>query len=135
MSKKNLIVLDTRARGTIENASYFRITECGSYYLNRLIQTFVYLDGVWMDSPIADGDVVDKLRSVMDTTLLEVKMKRTRIFLDYLLQMEENGKARHPEFQASPLGRFSFVKSMKSGFERDRDKAYWSLRKKDISRF
>jgi DNA-binding PadR family transcriptional regulator len=135
MSKRNLIVLDTRARGTIENASYFRITECGSYYLNKLIKTFAYLDGVWMDTPIADGDVVDKLRSIMDTTLLDVKMKRTRIFLDYLLQMEQNEKARHPESQSSPLGRFSFVKSMISGFEKEQVRIHSSFKNKYISRF
>lgn len=128
MSKRNLIVLDTRARGTIENASFFRITECGSYYLNKMIKTFVYLDGAWMDTPIADIDIVSELRSAIDTTILDVRFKRTEIFLQYLLKMEEREKSRHPEFQSSPLGRFGFVKSMISNFQSERERIYRSLR-------
>ena len=120
LARRNLIMLDTRSRETVNKASHFRITECGNYYLNELIKTFVYLDLVWTDTPIADKDIVTRLRTLIDSLRMDFRFKRTRIFLDYLLQMEEKEKSLHPEHASSPLGRYWFTKNMISGFENEK---------------
>jgi len=130
LARRNLIVLDTRSRENVTTASYFMITECGSYFLNKLIKDFSYLDLVWTDTPIADVDIVDKLRQMINETKLDVRFERTKIFLDYLNRMEEKVKSQHPEHQSSPLGKFSFTKNMIEGFEKQRQDIYRSFRRK-----
>ena len=110
LAKRDLIMLDTRSRESLDNASYFKITESGSYYLFKLIKVFVYLDSVWTDTPIADSDLANSLRTLINSKNLSVRFKRTRMFLDYLQKMEDREKTRHPENQSSPLGKFSFAK-------------------------
>jgi hypothetical protein len=44
LAQRNLIVFDTRSRENVANASYFKITECGSYFQNKLFKAFAYLD-------------------------------------------------------------------------------------------
>lgn len=129
LARRNLIVFDTKSRDNVRDASYFRITECGSYYLNTLIKNFVYLDSVWMDTPIADVDVVYKLRELMNETSLEKRFERTETFLSYLLQMEEKNRKRHPEHSASPLGKYNFAKTMISGLKSEQKRAYKSRAK------
>lgn len=130
LAKRNLIMLDTRSREDVGTASHFRITECGSYYLNKLIKTFVYLDLVLADTPMADVDLVKQMRQMLNLTNLTDRFKRTKMFLDYLQKMEDHDKMRHPEFQSSPLGRFSFTKRMISGFEKERKRIEKTLRDK-----
>lgn len=121
LAKKNLIVFDTRAREDFESASYFRITECGSYFLNTLSKSFVYLDCVWMDTPISDTDLVQDLRKVIDGTNLALRFDRTRMFLSYLNKMEERERVQNPQQQFSPIGKSTFVKGISSGFEKERE--------------
>jgi DNA-binding PadR family transcriptional regulator len=130
LAKRDLIVFDTKSRDSIENADYFRITECGSYFSNVLSKNFVYLDSVWMDTPIADIDLVNELREMINYTNLDVRFERTDKFLEYLLTMEEQEKKRHPEHQSSPLGKFSFAKGLISGFEREKQTVMNSFWKK-----
>jgi DNA-binding PadR family transcriptional regulator len=130
LARRNLIVLDTRSRENVATASYFKITECGSYFLNKLIRNFAYLDLVWTDTPIADVDLVDRLRQMINETTLDVRFERTKMFLDYLNRMEEKVKSQHPEHQSSSLGKFSFTKNMIVGFERERQFIYKSFRRK-----
>ena len=126
MAERNLIVFDTRSKENVETADFFRITEGGSFMLNKLIKKFVYLDSVSMDTPIADPDLVTTLRTLIDSTSLDARFKRTEKFLDYLEDMEIKEKSRHPEYQSSQLARGNFTKSMISGFESERDKIYYS---------
>ena len=130
LARRNLIMLDTRSREDVGTASHFKITECGSYYLNKLIKTFVYLDLVLADTPMADVDLVKQMRQMLNLTNLTDRFKRTKMFLDYLQKMEDHDKMRHPEFQSSPLGRFSFTKRMRSGFEKERKRIEERLREK-----
>jgi hypothetical protein len=130
LAKRNLIMLDTRSRENIDGASYFKITECGSYYLSKLIKTFVYIDLVWTDTPVADVDLVNKLRDIINDTSLDTRFERTEMFLSYLREMEERERTRHPENQSSPLGKFSFTKGMISGFEKEKQSIIYSLRDK-----
>ena len=122
MAERNLIVFDTRSKDNVGTAEYFRITEGGSFLLNKLIRRFVYLDSVWMDTPIADADLVVRLRTLIDSTNMDVRFNRTRMFLEYLQEMENKDRERHPEYQSSPIGRHNFTKNMMSGFEIERQK-------------
>lgn len=130
LARHNLLMLDTRSREDVDTAQEFKITECGSYFLNRLCKFFVYLDLVSTDTPIADVDLVNDLRDMIDLTNLSDRFKRTRMFLDYMQEMERREKIRHPEHGSSPLGRFSFVKSMISAFEKEKKSIIGSLRRK-----
>jgi DNA-binding PadR family transcriptional regulator len=128
LAKRDLIVFDTKSRESVQNADYFRMTECGSYFLNVLSKNFVYLDSVWMDTPIADIDLVRELRQMINYNSLDARFERTDKFLNYLLAMEEEEKKRHPEHQSSPLGRFSFARSLISGFDREKQaimQSFW----------
>ena len=115
-----MIVLDSRSRKSLEKASYFKLTECGSYYLQDLINRFPYLDLVWVDTPIADIDLVKQLRLMIEQTDLSVRFKRTEAFLSYLIEMEDKEMRLHPEYQASDLGKFTFARRIRNGFEKDK---------------
>ncbi len=130
LAKHNLIMLDTRSRENIDTAQEFKITECGSYFLNKLCKTFVYLELVWTDTPIADVDLVNNLRDMINLSNLEDRFKRTRLFLDYLHGMEKREKTLHPEHGSSLIGRFSFTESMISWFEKEKRSIIHSFQKK-----
>jgi hypothetical protein len=81
-----------------------------------------------MDTPIADIDLVRELRQMINYNSLDARFERTDKFLNYLLAMEEEEKKRHPEHQSSPLGRFSFARSLISGFDREKQaimQSFW----------
>jgi len=130
LAQRNLIVFDTRSKEDVTTASYFRITDCGSYFENVLFKAFAYLDLVWTDTPIADVDLVDELRRMINETNLDVRFERTKMFLEYLIGMEERQKKQHPEHQSSPLGKFSFAKNMIHAFEKERQFIYRRFRRK-----
>jgi GTPase SAR1 family protein len=130
LAKYNLIMFDTRSRENIDTAQEFKITECGSYFLNKLYKTFVYLELVWTDTPIADVDLVNNLKDMINLSNLNDRFERTRLFLDYLHRMEKRDKTLHPEHGASPIGKFSFTERMISSFEREKKSILQSLHKK-----
>lgn len=91
------------------------------------------MDSVWVDTPIADIDIVQNLRQMIDSTNIETRFERTDLFLTYLLDREEDLKKRHPEHSSSPLGKFYFVNSIISGFEKEKQyviNSFW--RKKGV---
>ena len=115
-----LIVLDTRSSETLEGASFFKITECGDYYLDVLINRFAYLDLIVSDTPIADTDFVEDLRKVVHLSDLESRFDKTERFIDYLQEMEERDMNLNPEYRQSPLANYQFVSGMQSQFEKER---------------
>jgi len=132
LARYGLIVLDTRSLENLENASYFKLTECGHYYLHVLINTFVYLDLVWMDTPIADIDLVKRLRSTLvdrpvvtdyDDRVADVRRRfeRTEAFLQYLKTMEDKELIKNPEYLESKLCKYKFVQRMINGYEQQRE--------------
>ena len=120
LARYGLIVLDTRARDSLKNASYFKITECGHYYLHFLVDRFAYLDLMWMDAPIADVDLVKDLRSHINDVDLDNRFDRTKKFLDYLTRMEEKELTMNPEYQGSKLCKYRFMGRIMQNFEKDK---------------
>jgi hypothetical protein len=66
-----------------DSSSRYRITTAGAYAYKRLLELFVYLDAMIVDTPI----VVPKFRSdIRDAKMLDERIARVGSFLDYLDQ-------------------------------------------------
>jgi hypothetical protein len=119
LARYGLILLNTRSRKDLDGASHFRITECGSYFLHVLPTRFSYLDLVLADTPIADLNLVDKLRVMLPNKDLEVRFQRTRAFIKYLEEMEEREQRFNPEYRDSPLAKYEFTRKMEQSMEEE----------------
>jgi len=117
LARYGLIVLDTKSRSSLDKASYFRITECGSYYLHVLINRFPYLDLIWVDTPIANIDLVRDLRRYLNDTKLNRRFERTELFIDYLVYLEEREMQLNPEYKQSKLGKHTYALKIKRDYE------------------
>lgn len=131
LAKYSLVVLDTRRRDSLEKASYFKITGSGSYYLNILVCRFSYLDLIWIDTPIADLDLVQKLRGIADETELDMRFERTKLFLDYIAKMEEREIRLNTQYQESSFGKQKFVKRIIDEFQMQEKYIRHKLREKE----
>jgi len=120
LAKYGLIILNTRSRSTLENASHFKITDCGNYYLDVLTKRFVYLDLILSDTPIADQDLVFELRGIVHMVDLDVRFKRTAMFIDYLRIMEERELQLNPEYNMSVFGKFRYMGIIKNKYDNER---------------
>jgi len=127
MAYFGLVEFENQSKEGYDSAQSVRITNMGAYYLNELVSKFVYLDLVWMDTPIADPAVVNELlkrvvesqpyKSIWD---LDQRFARTRLFLDYLLEMEKRVFQENPELRDSPLTRTEFMPKIFAAFEKER---------------
>jgi hypothetical protein len=70
--------------GTIEEHVEFRATPRGHYYATKLVRTFVYIDAICIDTPIADIEILRDLKDVQD---LAGRTSRTKVFAAYLRRM------------------------------------------------
>jgi len=120
MAKHRLILLNTRSRKDLENASHFIITECGNYYLNNLINRFSYIDLVIADTPVADTDLIHEIRSMLPSKRLDIRFKRVEKFLHYLNEMEKMEHNLNPEYQTSSLCRHRYTAKMLSSFQKEK---------------
>lgn len=114
-------MLDTRSAETLEGAAFFKVTECGAYYVDVLINRFAYVDLVLADTPIADPDLVTYLRKVIYLTELEARFDRTKRFISYLREMEDREMNLNPEFRESPLAKYRFTSTMDAQFDKERE--------------
>ena len=117
LAEYGLILLNTRSRKNLENASHFILTDCGNYYLNVLIKRFSYIDLVLADTPIADQDLVNELRELLPEKRIHLRFARSKKFLEYLQRMEKREHELNPEYRFSPLCRHKFTSSLLSSFE------------------
>jgi hypothetical protein len=135
LAKYGLIILNTRSRESLEGASHFKITDCGTYFLHVLICRFSYVDLILADTPIADKDVALEIRRLLPSNELTDRFERTNLFIKYLQTMEEREFQNSPEFQLSKLGKYKFTQKMNNNFnkqwkyimERQRRKAWQNL--------
>lgn len=116
LAKYGLILLNTRSRSNLNDASHFKITQCGNYYLQVLIKRFYYIDLMLADSPIADIDLTNEIRYMLPSRKLESRFERSRRFLEYLERMECREHELHPEYRLSPLGKYLYAANMISSF-------------------
>jgi hypothetical protein len=75
-------LLETNLKsGDLGPATHIRASPAGSYYFAKLLRTFVYVDAVCLDTPIADPEVFDRVR---EESALDARLERTRSFVAYL---------------------------------------------------
>jgi hypothetical protein len=112
-----LIEFDTQSRTNIDDASYVKITPSGIYYVNsELISDFTYLDIVFIDTPISDTVVFDKLKPQIDTIELTKRIERTENFINYLVQAEEREYSSRPEYNGHELTQRRFAAEIRDKF-------------------
>jgi predicted type IV restriction endonuclease len=131
LASYGLIVLNTRSTTDLSEASHFRITECGTFFLHLLIMRFSYIDLVLAHTPIADPDVALRIRRMLPSRELEPRFERTQLFLEYLGKMEDREFQNSPEYQLSPLGKYKFTQRMIRNFTSERRYIIESQRRKD----
>lgn len=124
---RGLVEFENQSRKGYAEASLVRITNAGMYYLEHLVTKFVYLDLVWMDTPISDRTTVENLldyvvetKSLKRPEDLEERFCRTEVFLEYLKQMEKDELCSHPEFKDSPLTENEFMPKISESYEQER---------------
>jgi KaiC/GvpD/RAD55 family RecA-like ATPase/2-hydroxy-3-keto-5-methylthiopentenyl-1-phosphate phosphatase len=127
MARFGLVQFENQSKEGYESADYVRITNAGIYYLKYLITKFIYLDLVWVDTPITDNNVVDELlKHIVETRHpklpedLDERFLRTEIFLGYLESAERNELADHAEFRDSDLTRVEFMPKIRQSYEKEK---------------
>lgn len=126
LARFKLIVFDHQDPNDVKTASYFKITQTGIYYLEQLSRRFVYIDLVWMDTPIADDRLERELRYTLHETGTRERFKRAEKFLGYLRNMERADFETNPSYYQSALGHYDFANRIIRGF--NSDKRYISQR-------
>jgi len=131
LANYGLIVLNTRSTADLTGASHFKITDCGTFFLHLLIMRFSYVDLVLADTPIADPDIALRIRRMLPSKELEARFERTQLFLDYLKKMEDREFQNSPEYQLSPLGKYTFTQKMLRNFNGEKKYIIESQKRKD----
>jgi hypothetical protein len=124
MAYFGLVQFENQSKTGYDTAAYVRITNSGAYYLKELVDKFVYLDLMWMDTPMLDESRVQELlkhlvelKGYKAFTDLEERFQRTEIFLEYLTEMEEMEFANNPEFNESNLASRRFLPEIVKSFQ------------------
>lgn len=125
--KYDLIQFENQSQKNLQAASYISITPTGIYYLTQLIKRFVYLDLIWVDTPISDTGTLKKLKNMINVDnlnnldKLELRFQRVEIFLNYLLEKEEQEFTLHPEYKDSKLMESRFMPNILSNFLKENE--------------
>lgn len=119
LSSFNLVEYDNQSKTDIENASFVKITAAGRYYLINLTHEFVYLDLVLIDTPISDFNLHKYLKKFVHSTEIEIRFERTRLFLDYLVQFEDEEFKSHPEYLHSEFSNKRFCENIARQFKEE----------------
>ena len=109
LAKFDLVCLENQSKTDIKTASYFCLTSTGSYYLTKLSKHFIYLDLIAGDTPISDINVVNKIKELIDSTVMEDRFKKTETLLNYLKECEDDEFRERPEYKDSDLTNKKFM--------------------------
>jgi hypothetical protein len=127
MAYYGLVQFENQSKEGYDTADYVAITNTGSYYLTELCEKFVYLDQMWMDTPIRDKSLVDELlnyvvelKQLKDLEDVDDRLYRTRLFLDYLKEREEADFLNSPELKDSDLTKREFIPQIIKAFEEEK---------------
>lgn len=120
MARFGLVIFENQNPEGIKEASYYKITPTGTYYLEELSRRFVYLDLVWVDTPIADANCEKDLRYLADEIDMKTRFERTDKFVQYLCKMEQADFETNPFFHGSDLGKYQFMDRIARGFKDDK---------------
>lgn len=96
--KFKLIESDNLSTTDFETASFMKITPSGKYYLCYLGNIFMYADLVFVDTPISDNSLIEKLKKLAGITELSRRLYRTKVFLEYIEKSESDEFSVHPEY-------------------------------------
>jgi predicted type IV restriction endonuclease len=99
--KYKLVECDNLSVTDLKNASFVKITPSGKYYLGYLGNIFIYSDLIYIDTPISDKNVIDKLKKFVQSTELSKRLYRMKIFLQYIVDSETKEFCVHPEYATS----------------------------------
>jgi len=139
LARFGLVEFENQSKQGYDKATYVRITNTGIYYLNELVHQFIYLDLVWMDTPISDKHLTSKLlnyvvelRPEKTERDLDERFERTELFLNYLEASEEKEFTDNPEFYESDLTRVRFMPEIIKSYE---EKKKFIKSKKPMTRF
>lgn len=119
LSQSNLVEYDNQSRTDIETASYVKITPGGRYYLIFLKQEFVYLDSIYIDTPISDMRLLESLKMQANLTDLERRFERVTLFLNYLISSEDDEFREHPEYLSNEYANVKFAKGLLDAFRNE----------------
>lgn len=119
MALFGLVQFENQSKEGYENAAFVRITNTGIYYLKELCNKFVYLDLVWMDTPISKKGIMQQMmKNLVELELeksqsdLDRRFARTETFLEYLEKMEMEEFGLNPIFNDSDLTKRRFVSAI-----------------------
>ena len=128
MARFSLVQFENQSKQGYQTATFVRLTNTGRYYLNELVRKYIYLDLVWMDTPISDEAIVKELLNYVielnrykNPDDIERRFQRTEIFLDYLKTMEERDFKNNPEFKDSDLTRREFMPTIIQAYNEQKE--------------
>lgn len=116
----NLVELNNLSKKNIKSASYVKITFGGKYYLRYLSNNFVYLDLIFIDTPISNQHTLEKLKELYNLTELSKRLIRTEFFIEYLVSSEEDEYNSHPEYYSNEFTQKEFAKIIKEKFQKEK---------------
>jgi KaiC/GvpD/RAD55 family RecA-like ATPase/DNA-binding MarR family transcriptional regulator len=145
LAKYLLVEFENQDRDGYATAAYVKLTSTGQYYLNKLVGSFAYVDLVYADTPICDYDVANELSRKMflvaksddriedsrtELQRMDIRFKRTWIFLEYLKNMEDKELQENPDLLHSDFGRVKFMERIINQYKKEKAKILNSLRRK-----
>jgi hypothetical protein len=116
LSGFNLVEFDNQSRTDIKNAVYTKITASGKYYINNITKEFVYLDSVFIDTPISSIQLFGILTRSLNETDLDKRLARTKCFIEYLCECEKDEHKDHPEYFHNELTNVVFCDNIYNHF-------------------
>lgn len=119
LAKFCLIECDNQSNTDLKNASYVKITPAGKYYSEYLRNVFIYLDLIFVDTPISNISTLDKLRRLVYSAELSKRLYRTRLFLQYILESEQEEFKNHPEYSMGEFTNAYFGQELMNLFEKE----------------
>lgn len=120
LCKFHLVELNNLSKVNITTATYIKITHGGKYYLEYLSSLFVYLDLIYVDTPISNKEILNEIRELSTTTELSKRLYRTKLFINYLVMAEEEEFKNHPEYLSNEFTYKSFSKQLFEQFEKEK---------------
>lgn len=126
--KFNLIAFDNQSNINIESASYVTLTHSGRIYLDKLIFQFIYLDCILIDTPISSKQTFRDLRSRVNDFDFYNRLTRTRDFVRYLVEMENEEYLRNPHYLQSIFSNFHFGTAIQYQFNKFVQSQFYSKR-------
>jgi hypothetical protein len=132
LTLKGLIENDFHSKKYLDNANAVRITPTGNYYITYLSRKFIYIDLIQQETPIFDKNIFDQMDQIAESTNMDDRIQRCRLFVNYLivqegLELEKNKKIAKTDFLIN-----SYMPYINREFEYDIGRIQGKLERKGI---